>query len=270
MQFKEKYGPWALIAGASEGTGREFTRQIAAEGVNCLMIARREEPLVALADEVRAEFGVECRTAAVDLSRTDAAELVIAEIGSLDIGLFVANAGSDPHGRKLLDRPLQDWKDLIQRNVVTLFDLCYHFAGSMKARGKGGMILVNSGACYGGATYMAVYSSSKAFDLNLGESLWAELRPHGVDVLNLVMGETDTPEFRRFLAAKDLPFPDSAADAGAVARLGLEQLPNGPTCNWGLGPDEAHYGTTSAKARRERVELIEQVSKPFYEKESAG
>lgn len=266
MEFRERYGPWAVIAGASEGTGREFARQIAAEGVNCLLIARREGPLLALADEIRAETGSECRTAAIDLARSDAAEALIAACGSLDIGLFVANAGSDPFGQKLLDRPLSDWKELIQRNVVTLFDCCYHFAGTMKARGKGGMILVNSGACWGGATYMAVYSASKAFDLNLGEALWAELRPFGVDVLNLVMGETDTPELRRFLAAKDLPLPETAADAGAVARLGIEQLPNGPTCNWGLGPDEAPFGASSANARRDRVVMIEQVSKRFYEK----
>src|SRR3546814_10550242 len=79
---------------------------------------------------------------------------------------------------------------------------CHHFANAMRARGHGGLLLVNSGACYGGASSMAVYSASKAFVLCFGETLWAELQPHGVDVLNLVLGRTDTPEFRRLLAEK--------------------------------------------------------------------
>jgi short-subunit dehydrogenase len=266
MTFAEKYGPWAVIAGASEGTGKEFARQIAAQGVNCFLIARREGPLIDLARQIAAEFGVECRTAALDLSLPDAGARVIEAIAGLDVGLYVANAGSDPHGAKLLDRPASGWRAMINRNVTAIFDCCYHFAGTMKQRGKGGMILVNSGACYGGASYMAIYSASKAFDLCLGESLWAELRPFGVDVLNLVMGETDTPEYRRFLAAKGISFREGAADAAAVAALGLEQLPNGPTCNWGVAPGDAPFGAVSADQRRERVQIIEQVSKPIYEK----
>ncbi|MFC3174607.1 SDR family NAD(P)-dependent oxidoreductase [Novosphingobium bradum] len=266
MEFAARYGPWALIAGASEGTGREFARQVAAQGLNCVLVARRDAPLAVLAGEITAEFGVECLTVALDLADPAAADHLLAAIGERDVGLFVANAGSDPHGARLLDRPAQDWRALIRRNVMTLFDLCYHFAGTMKARGRGGMVLVNSGACYGGATYMAIYSATKAFDLNFGEALWAELKPFGVDVLNLVMGETDTPELRRFLAAKGLPLPASVASAADVAALGLAQLPHGPVCNWGRAGNEGSYGVFSADARRERVEMIEQMAKPFFEK----
>src|SRR3546814_14354502 len=112
----------------------------------------------------------------------------------------------------------------------------------MRARGHGGLLLVNSGACYGGASSMAVYSASKAFVLCFGETLWAELQPHGVDVLNLVLGRTDTPEFRRLLAEKGMPVPDNIASADEVAKIGLERLPNGTGHNRGQRAEERRVG----------------------------
>jgi short-subunit dehydrogenase len=260
MNFSDRYGPWALIAGASEGTGRAYARQVAAQGVNCILIARREGPLTALAEEIRAASGVECVTAAIDLAAPDASGSVVAAVGKREVGLFISNAGSDPHGMRFLDRESGDWAELVQRNVMTMMRCCHHFAQPMRDRGKGGLLLVNSGACYGGAPHMAAYSASKAFTLCFAESLWGELRSDGVHVLTLVMHMTDTPEFRRFLAAKRLPVPDGIADPEKVAALGLERLPFGPIQNWGLKDDEAGYAVLSASDRRKRVLAIEAAS----------
>src|SRR5260370_40680225 len=71
MSFADRYGPWTLILGASEGTGRAFARKIAANGVPSILIARREAPLLALAKEIHAESGVECITATLDLAADD-------------------------------------------------------------------------------------------------------------------------------------------------------------------------------------------------------
>ncbi len=266
MRDIDRYGPWAIVAGASEGTGRAFARQIAARGIKCVLVARRRAPLEALADEINAEFGVECSTAAINLAEAGASEQLVAAAGSRDVGLFVANAGADPYGAGLLDRPMSEWSALIRRNVMTVAEACHHFAGTMKARGRGGIILVNSGACYGGANRMAIYSATKAFELCLGESLWSELKPHGVHVLNLVLGATDTPEFRRFLAARGAPLPANVADASAAAALGLRHLADGPVCNWAKEADEAPFGATSAADRRRRIELINEFSRPLFER----
>jgi len=253
MNFANRYGPWAIVAGASEGTGRAFARQIAASGVSCLLFARREGPLVELASEIRAEYGVECVTAAIDLSAPDAFDRIIAAVGSREVGLYVANAGADPNGTLFLDRDVKAWTNLVQVNVMTKVLCCHHFGGRMRAREKGGLLLLNSGACYGGSSYLTTYSASKAFVLNFAEGLWSELKPHGVDVLTLVMGQTDTPAFRKYMAEHGMPFPENAASPDEVARVGLARLPHGPIRNWGLEDEEAGYAGTSADARRAKV-----------------
>jgi short-subunit dehydrogenase len=264
MSFADHYGPWAVIAGASEGTGSAFARQLAAHGVHCVLLARRQAPLQALAEELRSVSGVECVVASVDLAAPDASEQVIAAVGPREVGLFVANAGADTYSAQFLDGDIASWLALTQLNAVTAMRCCHHFAGPMRTRRRGGLLLVNSGACYGGASFMSVYSASKAFLLALGEGLWAELRPHGVHVLNLVLGQTDTPAFRKLLAEKQLPTPENWASADDVARVGLERLSLGPVHNWGVPDDASGFAPSSAAARRERVLRVEEASKRLF------
>jgi uncharacterized protein len=266
MSFALRYGPWALILGASEGTGRAFAHKIAANGVPCILVARREKPLTALAQEIRAESGVDCITATVDLAAPDAFDRIVAAVGQRDVGLFVNNAGSDPHGSYFLDADIAAWLDLIQRNVVTMTRCCHYFGGLMRGRRKGGLLLVNSGACYGGSSFMAAYSGTKAFTLCFGESLWAELRHDGVDVLTLIMSITDTPMLRALLAKNGLPVPAMAADAAAVADIGLARLPHGPVYNWGFEDEAAAFGLLSAAERRKRVLVVEASSAKVFGK----
>lgn len=263
MDFNERYGPWALIAGASEGTGASFARQLAEKGLNLILIARRQGPLDLLAEELRSNHGTECVTASVDLSADDAAGRMAAAAGNREVGLFISNAGADSNGSKFLDNDIANWDALVMRNVVTLMRSSHHFAQPMRSRGHGGIILVGSGACYGGLPGIAVYCATKAFDLMLGEALWAELRPHRIDVLNLIMGRTDTPAHRDLMARLGIPFPDNCASADEVARLGLERLPHGPVLNWGLADDEAGYAGSSAAARRERILAISGMSEAY-------
>jgi short-subunit dehydrogenase len=269
MSFADRYGPWAVIAGASEGTGRAFAQQIAASGVSCILIARREGPLKELADQIRAKGGVakggvECVTAAIDLAKPDACDRIAATVGAREVGLFVSNAGADPNGARFLDRDVSVWRELVRRNVLTMMECCHQFAGPMRSRRKGGLLLVNSGACYAGASFLATYSASKAFDLCFAEGLWAELRAHGVDVLSLVLGMTDTPAFRALLAAKGLPVPPGIATPEAVAQIGLAQLPHGPVYNWGQTNDVAGYAPNSPDQRRARILAIDASSKHVF------
>ena len=264
MSFADRYGPWALIAGASEGTGRAFALQLAARGVPSVLLARREAPLQELADEIKALTGVQCAIGSVDLAAADALPRIIAAVGAREIGLFIANAGADPNGAFFLDRDIAVWQALAQRNVSTLMQCCHHFGRRMEARGSGGLLLVNSGACYGGASFMAAYAASKAFMLCFGEALWAELQPAGVDVLTLVLGQTDTPAFRQLLADKGLPVPERIASPDEVAALGLERLPHGPVHNWGLPDDVVGYAPNSAAQRREQVRVVDRASRAVF------
>ena len=261
MDFVDRYGPWALVTGGSEGTGAAFARKLAARGVNCILVARREAPLAALAGEIRASFEVECVTAAIDLTAADAIDRIVAVVGTREVGLFIANAGADTNGTGFLDSDIANWVTLVNLNVLGTMRCCHHFGGQMRARGRGGIILVGSGACYGGIKGLAVYAGSKAFDLCFGEGLWSELRPHGVDVLNLILGRTDTPAFRALLAQKGVPVPPGLASPDDVAEVALARLPHGPVHNWGQDDDVAGYAPTSAATRRARILAVEEASR---------
>ena len=264
MNLRDKYGPWAVITGASEGVGAEFALQLADTGINTVLVARRERPLADLAQQVRAR-GADCITASVDLTAAEATQRIAEVVGDREVGLLIANAGADTNSSLFLDNDVANWERLITLNILTTMRNCHHFGQGMRARGRGGMILVGSGSCYGGLYGMPVYCGVKAFDLNFGEGLWAELRHHGVDVLNLILGRTDTPAHRRIAEASGGTFkPEGMARSEDVARIGLEQLPHGPTYNWGQTNDVAGYAPNSPDERRARILRIEEMTKGAF------
>jgi uncharacterized protein len=252
--FRDRYGPWAIVAGASEGTGAAFSRQIAAHGVNVVLVARRVAPLDALADQIRETTGVETRTVALDLSGAEADQELVAATGGLDVGLLIYNAGADEYGMRFLDLEADRWAAMLHRNCVVPLRLCHHFARPMVDRGSGGILLVTSGAAWAGGDRLVTYAATKAFDLVLGEGLWAELSPQGVDVLSFVLRQTDTPAFRALVAKYGTTVAD-VADADDVARDGLEHLPDGPTrMSAALGGGDASL--VGAMSRRDAVQMM--------------
>jgi len=269
MSFAERYGPWAVIAGASEGTGSAFAAQVAAEGINCILLGRRMAPLEGVAKELQGRYGVECLTASVDLAAQHSARRIVEVVEHREVGLFISNAGADSIGSTFLDHDIADWDSLVSRNVMTVMQSCHHFAKRMRDRRRGGIIIVGSGACYGGIAGISVYCATKAFDLCFGEGLWAELKPFGVDVLNLILGRTDTPAFRELMERKGIPIPKDLALPEDVARVGLARLPHGPVHNWGLEDEEAGYAGLSAAARRKRVMSISMMADSTRARENA-
>jgi len=262
MDFAARYGPWAIIAGASEGIGRSFARSIARRGVSCILVAL-DGPLEDVAEEVRA-CGVEAVTAQVDLSAPDAFERIAEAAGDREIGLYAAVAGGDANASRYLDIDADAWLRLARVNIMTTMQACHHFGRRMRERKRGGLLIVNSGGCYGGGSFLVTYNASKAFLLNFAEGLWAELRPHGVDVLTIALNVTDTPNLRRILARTGAPVPDDAASPDDVAEMALEQLPNGPVQNWGLPENEAGWACASAADRRARVLAMDAGASRIY------
>lgn len=224
--FKQRYGPWAVIVGGSEGVGAAFARKLARQGLNLVLLARKPGPLAELAAELRAEARVEVRTVSLDVTAGDMLEQVQQATRGLEVGLLIYNAGSVAP-ISFLDSPLEDALRTLRLNAVGPATLCHHFGQGLRERGRGGILLVGSMAgCAGGAD-TAVYSGAKAFTQIFAESLWAALKPCGVDVLALVIGATRTPFMER--AGLALDHPDlPAADPEDIAQLGLDELANGP------------------------------------------
>lgn len=234
MAFAERYGPWALIAGASDGVGRRFAEVLAERGLNVVLVARRHASLAALETEIKDRFAVEVRCLPVDLSSPVAAQKVLEAVRDIDIGLFIYCAGGDANYQAFLDMPLSTAESMLQRNCTTSMQLSHALADGMVKRGHGGIIIIGSGAGFAGARNMVTYGGTKAFNMVFAEALWCELKPLGVDVLGLILGETDTPALRRLRFQRGLsksteePVP-GAETADYVVADALAHLHKGPT-----------------------------------------
>jgi len=219
QDLAKKYGPWALVTGASSGIGEQFARLVAANGLNVVLAARREARLVALAGELESQYGIETRVVAVDLSAADYLETIRSATDDIEIGLLVNNAGGGLPGA-FLKQDLATRTLAVNLNVVAPMQLTYIFSQKMGARGRGGIIFVSSLAGYMGTPYMANYAATKAYVLHLGEGLHIEMKSKGVDVLVLSPGATRTEIANvEGMDTSTLPMPWMEADEVAAAAL---------------------------------------------------
>jgi short-subunit dehydrogenase len=221
-----KYGPWALIAGGSEGVGAEFARLLAEAGLNVVLVARSASALEKTADACRA-YGAETRTVQADLSDPAVCSDIANATDDLDIGLLILVAGANTHSREFLDGDLAEFRRVIDLNVSTPLALVHHFGQAMRSRRRGGIVVLGSLSGYLGSARHTVYGGVKAFTRIFAEGLWLELREHGVDVLELVLGVTRTPAMERIGLNFDAPGV-VVAEPADVAREGLERLGRGP------------------------------------------
>ncbi len=226
MISSDTYGPWAVIAGGSEGVGAAFADQLAAAGVNLVLVARKPGPLEETATAARSH-GVEVRTVAADLTDPAGLEAVKAMTADVEVGLLIYNAGANTHGGPFLDGTLEGFRGVIDLNVTAMLDLVHHYAPGMRDRRRGGVLLVGSLAGYVGTSTESVYGGAKAFSRIFAEGLWSELREHDVHVLDLVLGLTRTPAMERAGLSFDLPGLH-VGDPVEVAREGLAHLADGP------------------------------------------
>src|SRR5258707_885507 len=188
---KDRFGPWALVTGASSGIGKELTRQLAANGLNVVIAARRIDLLKELGDGIEREFSAQSRAVQVDLSEDDSIDKIKDVIRDLDIGLIVSNAGAVKAG-EFMTMPLKDLHDQISINVVAHMELVRYFAPRLVKRGRGGVMLVGAMVTSHGIPYLANPSATKAYISALGEALHDELEKQGVAVTVLTTGATDT------------------------------------------------------------------------------
>ena len=262
--FVTKYGPWAVVVGASDGVGSLFAERLAREGVNVVLVARRQHVLEDVATDIRERTDAETRTLPVDLTDAGASQIIIEATADIDVGMLVYCAGGDPNYQPFLANPVSVAEALLQRNCLVLMRLCHHYAGRMVERGRGGIVNFTSGAALAGGRNMVTYGGTKAFDMVFTEGLWVELHDKGVDVLGLVLGLTDTPALRKLefergrLASLD-DVPKGAVTAQSVVDEAFANLGGGPTIATG---DDTRMGLELFKhmSRNEVVRLIMQAS----------
>ena len=217
--FARSYGPWAVVAGGSEGLGAAFAAEIARRGVHQVVVARRPGPLEQTAARLRQEHGTEVVTLAGDLADPGTLIQLRAAAGDREIGLVIANAALAPQG-SFLDTPEAELAGTVDLNCRASVLLARAFLPDMAGRGRGGMIFVSSLAGLQGVAGLAAYSATKAYLITLGESLWAELRPAGVDVLTVCAGAVATPGYQQ-AARRQAPGTVTPEMVAATALDGL-------------------------------------------------
>lgn len=217
-RFNRRYGPWALVTGASDGIGWAFASCLAAQGINVVLAARREALLNQKALELREKFGIETRVIAVDLATPEAANHVVAQTRDLDIGLIIEAAGYGSLGA-LVDLDVASELAMVDLNCRSVVLLTHAFARRFKEQGRGGIVLLSSIVAFQGVPLSATYGATKAFVQSFAEALRAELRPHHVDVIASAPGPVTSG-----FATRAKMTPGKADSPETVARQTLGQL----------------------------------------------
>jgi uncharacterized protein len=217
-----RFGPWAVITGASSGVGREFAEQVAASGIHVALVARREAELKEVGLACSRASGVQHRVIVADLSQEGFMAALTEATADLDIGLVISNAGSANPGR-FLNKERDELAMTLRLSALAHAEIASHFGRRLTERGRGGLIFVGAVGAATGAPFMAHDGGAKAYVQSLGLALHEEFKPHGVYVTSLLPGPTDTPVLARFgLDPKTMPMrPMRAAQAAAEGLKGL-------------------------------------------------
>jgi uncharacterized protein len=260
--FFNRYGPWALVAGGSQGLGASFADELARRGLNLLLIARKPGPLEETAARLRSRHGVQVRTASIDLAGPGFLDQVEAAAEGMEIGLLVCDA-AQAHTGRFLDADLESALRILDTNCRAPLSLIHRFGGMMAKRGRGGIVVMSSLSAFWGSPYVAVYGATKAFLLNLSEALWRELGPRGVDVTVCTAGPVLTPNY---IASKPAGAGPSALEmtpqevaSVALGALGRKHLVVPGTLN-----RLAQFFMGRFVSRRAAVTLLEKSTASMY------
>lgn len=218
QRFRSRYGPWALVTGASDGIGKALAAEVAARGVNVVLSARRRDELETIAGDLAAAHSVNTLVVTADLARADGADELEQQTRHLDIGLVILSAGFATSG-PFVDAPLAPELEMVCLNVSVVTRLAHTFGRQMANRGRGGIMLLGSILGRQGVPWMSCYAATKAYVQILAEGLHRELKPRGIDVLTVEAGPVHTG----FEARAGLKF-GSATTAQVVAAAAIVAL----------------------------------------------
>lgn len=262
--FRAKYGPWALVAGASEGLGAEYATQLAARGLNLVLIARREELLEQLGEQLAREHSIEVRPLPLDLGRADIGDVVDAATGDIEIGLLVYNAALSIIG-PYLETSLEDHLKEVAINCRAPLTLSYLLGQRMLKRRHGGIVLMSSLSSSQGSALIANYSATKAYNRLLAEGLWEELRTQGVDVLTCSASAVSTPGYQTSAPRSSGRLSVSAMTPRAVVSETLAALGKQPVVIPGWTNRVANVVMQRLMPHKTAIKLMGRVMRGMYQ-----
>jgi hypothetical protein len=228
VKWQDRYGPWAVVTGASDGIGLEIARDLAARGLNLVLVARRGDVLEEIAGDIKRTAAIETRVITADLGMATEVERVLHETQTLDVGLLVASAGFGTAGN-FLTTDARDEADMVDVNCRAVLVMSKHYAGRLAQRKKGGLILFGSIVGFQGVGNAANYAATKAYIQTLAEGLAVDLAPAGIDVLSCAPGPVETG-----FAARSRLSPTKSADPRTVARETVAALGRKTTVKPGI------------------------------------
>jgi short-subunit dehydrogenase len=257
--FRARYGPWAVVAGASSGLGEAYARALAARGINVALIARRRSLAEALAAKLAGRHGIQTRVIELNLARADAGEIVAAATADLDVGLLVYNAAFSAIG-PFFERPVNDHLRELETNCRAPLLLAYALGQRLLARGRGGIVVMSSLSATMGSALIANYAATKAYNQVLAEGLWEELRGRGVDVMACCAGATSTPNY----AASAPKGARGTLTPAAVAEQTLAALGTTPSFIPGRGNRLSAFALRRLMPRKATIKLMGGVMRRMY------
>jgi len=260
-EFAQRYGRWAIVAGASEGVGACAAEELAARGLDLLLTARNASALDEVAAGLRQRHDVEVRTLPLDLTVPDAVDQILGAVDGLEVGLLLYVPGAVHNSQLFLERNLELPMRMVTLNCTVPMALVHALAPAMRERGRGGLVLVGSLGCFIGSPRTVAYNAAKAFQVTLTEGLWAELHEDGVDVLSAVIGSTTTPGRARTLGVKIDESLDMSSEDVALGII--ENIANGPSqivakLTSGLGPLAEPWSEFRATALATMIEAMKE------------
>jgi short-subunit dehydrogenase len=225
-QFRQKYGNWGVVAGGAIGLGAAFSRALAKRTINVVIIDKEKDHLKDLQAELRDQYQIEVAILQLDLSENAAAEEIYQVMDEKGCRLLVYNAAYGPV-KKFISNTSDELDYYIDLNSRTPLKLSHLIANHQDHKEKFGLLIMSSLAGIWGTQLVAPYSATKAFDLGLGEALYHELKPLGIDVTVCCAGATDTPNYRSTGPQYGLIRPNILAPE-KVAEKALDYLGMGP------------------------------------------
>jgi short-subunit dehydrogenase len=262
-EFCHVYGPWALVAGASEGLGAAFAQALAGRGLNLVLVARRSELLEQVASRLSGLYSIQVRILSLDLSQPEAASQIVRETQSLEVGLLVYNAAFSAVG-PFFDYSLDDHLKEVDTNVRAPLKLVDAFGRRMFAAGHGGIILMSSLSASQGSAYISNYSATKAFNIVLAEGLWEEWRRGGVDVLACMAGAIRTPNYLASSPRHTGGISDATLEPETVVAETLAALGHWPTVIPGGLNRLSSFVMRHLISRRAAVQIMGHVLRGMY------
>jgi short-subunit dehydrogenase len=262
-KFRQSYGPWALVSGASEGLGAAYAEALAKRGLDLILVARRLGLLQALAARLTAQYGISVRTLRLDLSQPLAADQIVQESESVEVGLLVYNAAFSAVG-PFFEHSLDDHLREVDTNMRTPLGLVHTFGQRMLAAGHGGIILMASLSAFQGSAYISTYSATKAFNIVLAEGLWEEWRRSGVDVLACIAGAIRTPNYLASSPRHSSGISDATLEPELVVAKALAALGHQPTVIPGRLNSLSSFVMRRVLSRQAAIRIMGNVLRGMY------